>query len=64
MNFGISRSVHKCVWSLGFKFSSEAQNIRVPLYDPITNKPNDEYIERYQNFLFNAYLHKKKIKRS
>lgn len=49
---------------IGFGFSTDILNVRVPLVDPSTHKPTDEYIYRYENPMFSAYMEKRRITRS
>lgn len=55
----ITSSSTQCYW-----FSTDMLNVRVPLVDPNTHKPTDEYIHKYENQMFSAYLHKRHLKRS
>lgn len=50
--------------SPSYAFSNEIMNLRVPLLDPSTYKPTDEYIYKYENQMFTAYLNKKPFTRA
>ena len=62
INLGKATKFPTCAASYGF--STDIVNVRVPLVDPSSHRPTDEYIYRYENPMFSAYMNKRHLARS
>jgi hypothetical protein len=45
-------------------FTTDTLNWRVSMVDPATDQPTDNYVYRYHNLMYSAYLEKRRLKRS